>query len=187
MLTTRDMQVVEFLKTNKAASTETIAEIMFPSLSACQKRLKVLFVTKNLKRVRCHLNAQYVYYTKLPSQFRHSLLVTDFYRELHKKCEIINYKIEPVLGDIRPDALVAYKYKGRSYLALLEVEISHKGFDYGKYDRFYSSGVYKSFFPVMPTIFIVGDNTKNPPVSTQVIYKQISTDFFNINTIFKSV
>ena len=176
MLTTRDKEIMDFLIDYKIASTSTIAELFFPSVEACYKRLQVLVRNKVVRRMRDSINNEYLYYhKKLPRQLKHSLLVTDFYRELHKKAEIFSFKIEPVLDNIRPDAIFAYRYKGKNYLGLLEVEISNKGFDYGKYERFYSTEVYKNYFPVMPTVFVVGDRVKIPE-ELNVEYLIIKTD-----------
>lgn len=179
MITTRDLKIVDFLTDYKIANTSTLAELFFPSRVACYKRLQVLSTQHVVKRVRDSVTSEYLYYKKLPRQWKHSLLVTNFYRELHNKTEIINFKIEPVMGDIRPDAVFGYKYHGRTFAGLLEVEISHKGFNYAKYERFYSSDAYKNFLPVMPTIFVVGDNIKLP-TDSKVKYKIIKTDFSDL-------
>jgi len=161
MITTRDLKIIDFITEYKVANTSTINEIFFTSKFGCYDRLRQICNEKKLLRYRNHISNEYIYVKKMPKQLTHSLYVTDFYRELHKKCtEIVNFKIEPVMGDIRPDAVFGYKLGNKSYLGLLEVEISHKGFNYGKYDKFYSSGDYKNYLPVMPTIFIVGDNIK---------------------------
>jgi hypothetical protein len=84
MLTSRDHEVIEFVKTFKIARTDTIKELFFPSLSACQKRLKSIYEQKELYRVRDVLTKDYLYYLSKPTQLKHSLLLSDFYRELHK-------------------------------------------------------------------------------------------------------
>jgi hypothetical protein len=81
MITARDMQVVEFLKEYKAASTATLAKIFYPSLRVCQNRLNELAKAKQVSRIRRGVNTEYVYYIKAPpKQLKHKLLVTDFYR-----------------------------------------------------------------------------------------------------------
>jgi hypothetical protein len=178
--TTRDNEIISFLSNYKVATTSTIAEVFFPSIYACYKRLAVLHNEKLIKRTRDFISEEYIYHIKktLPSQWKHSLLVTDFYRELHKKAEILNFKIEPVYGDIRPDAVFGYKSHGVVAMGLLEVEISHKGFNSNKYEKFYISDSYKNYYPIMPTVFIVGDNVKLPD-KCNVKYKVIKTDFSN--------
>jgi hypothetical protein len=82
---------------------------------------------------------------------------------------------EKSLGKIRPDAIFAIEYEGKQRLGLLEVEISHKGFDFEKYEEFYRSGNYRDFFPIMPTVYVVGRSIK-PPKNTQIKYIVIKTD-----------
>lgn len=177
-LTSRDLDVIEFVTEYKVASTSTIAEVFFPSKISCYRRLQVLNSNKELNRIRDNINSEYIYFKKRPKQFRHSLLVSEFYRELHKKGEIISFKIEPTMGNIRPDAVFGYTYHTKTYLGLLEVEISNKGFNHGKYEKFYSSGEYKNYLPVMPTVFILSDKVKLPETS-DINYVLISTDFNN--------
>jgi hypothetical protein len=179
-MTTRDSAIVNFLSDCKVARTSTIAEIFFPSPHACYKRLQVLYKNKKVKRTRDFVSCEYVYHYKknLPQQLTHSLLVTDFYRELHRKCEVLSFKIEPVMDNIRPDAVFGYKFHGKPYMGLLEVEISNKGFNSGKYEKFYSSGDYKKFLPVMPTIFVVGNKEKiKLPKDSKVNYNVIDLEF----------
>lgn len=171
MLTTRDNDVVEFLNEYKIASTDTISEILFPSLSACQKRLKVLSDNQKVFRMRDSINQQYLYYTKKPKQLKHSLLVTDFYRELSKRAYVRSFIIERQFDYIRPDSVFAYN----GYLAFLEVEISHKGLDIVKYERFKNSLDYKKFFPVFPKIFVVTDKPKENNLSIEFIPTDFST------------
>jgi hypothetical protein len=180
MLTTRDHQIIEFIQDYKVATTSTIAEIFFPSKAACYKRLEVIHQNKYIRRTRDFVSQEYIYHAKKdpPQQLKHSLLVTDFYRELHKQAnEVITFKIEPQYGDIRPDAIFGYEYRGSRYMGFLEVEISNKGFNYAKYERFNSNDNYKSFnLPVMPTVFVVSNKAKIPDGS-KVKYEFIKTDF----------
>jgi hypothetical protein len=182
MMTTRDLQVVDFLNDYKVASTSTIAELFFPSKIPCYRRLAVMYKENLVKRTRDFVSQEFIYHIKKnpPQQLKHSLLVTDFYRELHKRASIISFKIEPTMGDIRPDAFFGYKLNGRNYLGLLEVEISNKGFNYNKYEKFFSSQQYKNYMPIMPDIFIVGDNVKISP-SSNLKYRIINTQFTNFN------
>lgn len=178
IMTSRDKEVIEFITDFKVASTSTIAEVFFPSKISCYRRLQVLNGHNELKRIRNNINSEYVYYKKLPKQFKHSLLVTEFYRELHKRSDIISFKIEPTMGNIRPDAVFGYTYHTKTYVGLLEVEISNKGFNFGKYEKFYSSGEYKNYLPVMPTVFVVGDKVKLPDKS-DINYVLVNTNLTN--------
>lgn len=180
MNTTRDNDVIEFIEKFKIASTSTIAEVFFPSKISCYRRLQYITKSKELKRIRDNVSSEYLYYKKIPKQLKHCLLVSDFYRELHRRSEIVDFSIEPKLGDIIPDALFAYKINGNIFLSLLEVEISNKGFNYSKYNRFYMSQTYKNYFPVMPTIFVVGNKVKIPD-QKNIKYNIIDTKFSSFN------
>lgn len=162
MLTTRDMQIIDFITDYKVATTSILCQFFFPSLVTCQRRLKVLIDSKELKRMRDSINNEYIYFKKRPRQLKHSLAVVEFYKMLSSQCEVVNFKIEPVLGDIRPDAVFGYISHNKRYIGLLEVELSNKGFNYLKYEKFYSSEKYKEFFPVMPVVYVVGEKVKLP-------------------------
>jgi len=174
MLTSRDYEVIEFVKEFKVASTSTISQLFFPSLRTAQNRLNVICSTNCLKRSRKSVSNEYVYYSSRPKQFRHSLLVSEFYGELSKYAKVHNFKIEPVLDDIRPDAVFGFEINGRKYLGLLEVEISNKGLNLFKYNKLHANGNYKKFFPTMPIIFICSDLKAVPDTP----YKTVLIDTF---------
>lgn len=178
MLTSRDFEIIGFVRELKLASTDTIAQSFFPTLNSCRKRLKIIVDHGYLKRSRDIVSAQYVYYTSKPKQFRHSLLVSDFYRELSKIATIRRFKAEPEYDDIRPDAIIGYEINGVKYLALLEVEISNKGLDLYKYNKLYANERYKKFFPVMPMIFVVSELKFLPPTPYKTVL--IDTQFKNL-------
>jgi len=172
MLTTRDYEIIDFVKEFKAVDTDTISRLFFPSRSACQKRLKAMHDENVLKRARDSINDCYIYYHKQPKQLRHSLLVSRFYAELQKRTRVLKFSIEPVYDNIRPDAAFVYSVGGASRLGLLEVELSNKGFDWFKYDRFFASENYKRFMTVKPVLFIVSDKVSlrpNAPCKTIIV------------------
>jgi len=158
MITDRDYEVIEFLKSYKVASTDTIAELFYNGkLRTAQYRLKCLAEKKQIKRSREAVTNQYIYYTKKPAQLRHSLLITDFYRELNRyTSSVVFFAREPDVCGKRPDAVFGYKINGCECLGLLEVEISNKGFDRDKY----CNKKFLDFFPIAPKLFIVTNQTK---------------------------
>lgn len=158
MITERDYEVIEFLKTYRVASTDTIAELFYNGkLRTAQHRLKVLSEKKQIRRSREAITNQYVYFINKPSQLRHSLLITDFYRELHKySSSVVFFTREPDICGKRPDAIFGYRMNSNEYLGLLEVEISNKGFDSEKY----SNAKFINFFPVSPKLFVVSNQKK---------------------------
>jgi hypothetical protein len=129
-------------------------------------RMKTLAVNNRVKRARLTMNHDYIYYVKKPGNYMHDLLVTEFYRELSIYSKILNFVSEKEIGKIRPDAIFGFEIDNKQRLGLLEVEISHKGFDFEKYENFYHSAAYKEFFPVMPTVYIIGRNIKIPKNSS---------------------
>lgn len=176
MIMYRDLQAVEFLEEYKVASTSTLCEVFYPSLRVCQRRLKALHDGGYINHCQVDIRSEQIHYTKKPKFIKHPLLVTEFYRELHKAADIAHFKIEVSLGDIRPDAIFGYTIIGKNYIGLLEVELSHKGLDLDKYEKFYNSGDYKKYFPVMPSIFVVTDRQIKP---TTLPLKQIYTNMAN--------
>jgi len=176
MITKRDFEVIEFIRTYKVATTDTLYYFFYPSIRVAQNRLKVLADKKLLNRSRATINNQYVYSIKKINQLRHSLLVTDFYRELSKVSEVAFFTIEPQIAHFRPDAIFGYTVNGKDFIGLLEVEISHKGFDYFKY----SDSNIVSSLPAKPKLFIVGDKIN-------LTNKKIDFDFAIINTDFKGM
>jgi hypothetical protein len=127
MLTTRDLEIIDFLKQFKIVPTSAISELYFGnSLSAAQRRLKYLYSEKAVNRIReikDSINSEYLYYTnKRTEQVRYSITIVNFYIKFRKNNEIIKFIIQPKLGSIIPDAFIAYKNKGNGYIAFLEVE-----------------------------------------------------------------
>lgn len=181
IITSRDLDIFDFLEEYRIASTSTLTALFFPSLKYAQKRLKMLFDAGRLKRARLTMNHDYIYYLKKPGNYMHDLLRTEFYRYLYLNSRIINFVSEKQISNIRPDAIFAYEVNGKQRLGLLEVEISNKGLDTDKYDIFYSSGEYKRYFPSMPPIYIVARKPKKLISNVNFIF--IDTDFSNFKLL----
>lgn len=178
MLTRRDLDIINFLEEFRIASTSTLKELFFPSLRSCQIRLKTLCDNQKIKRARLTMNHDYIYYVKKPYGVMHDLLCTEFYRELMSHSTVLQCAIDRQVGKIRPDAIFAFKIGDKQCLGCLEVEISHKGFDFDKYENFYRTGAYKEHFPIMPTVYIVG---KVKPPKSLIRYIVIKPDMSDFN------
>lgn len=181
MITSRDFEVVEFVKQFKVANTDIISETFFPSVYACRKRMKVICDNNLLKKARDSVNSQYIYYHKNPQQIKHSLLVTKFYSILNSYCKIVKFNIEPVYGDIRPDAAFVYSINGINKVGVLEVELSNKGFNWSKYERFCMNDNFKPFMTIKPNVFIVSDKVK--PINSNFEYVIIDPNFSNFKIL----
>lgn len=177
-----EKKVLSYLNEFKIATTDTLADLFYPSLRYAQHRLKQMYDNKLLKRDRDHFTAQYYYYITKPRQLRHSLLVTHFYRELNKIADIEYFRPEFThFEGIRPDAFIAYELQGEKDMAFLEVEISNNGLDIEKYERLYKLGEWKGYnFPKFPNIIAITD--KNIP-NTKLKIIQISEEISNLREV----
>lgn len=174
-----EKEVLNFLDIFKVATTNTIHELFYPSLRYTQLRLKQLYDAKLIKRDRDNFTSQYYYYIKKPTQTRHCLLLTDFYRELNKLAEIEIFEKEFAINEVRPDALIGYKFKNQSYVAFVEVELSNNP-DIEKYERLFRSGKYKESLNVFPLIFYI-TNKKIPDTKLKII--QVNEDVKNLREV----
>lgn len=181
IVTDRDKKVLDFLDKFKVATTDTIHEFFYPSLRVAQNRLKLLTDNKLLKRERDHFTRQYIYYVRKPKQLRHSLLLTDFYREMHKLAKIELFEKEFEIGNIRADGLIAYKYKNKGYIAFVEVQIANTSLDVEKYEKLYRNKKYKKYFPVFPLVYAITDR-KIPDTEIEII--RVNEDMSNLREIF---
>ena len=151
MITNRDLQVVDFLDKYRIASTTTLEHFFFPSRRVAQRRLKVLSDMNYIRRSKENFYSDYYYYLKKPKQLRHSLLITNFYREFSKYVEIQHFECQKKIDQIIPDGLIGYTKNHIKKIAILEVELSNNGFDYQKYRNF----PHKKHFNMIPDIFVV--------------------------------
>jgi len=180
IVTDRDRKVIDFLNTFKVATTDTIQELFYPSLRVAQKRLKLMYDNKLIKRERDHFTAQYIYYIRKPKQLRHDLLLTNFYKEMNQLVKIEVFEKEIPIGDIRPDGLIAYRHKKKGFIACIEVQIANKPLDVEKYEKLYRSGRYKKYFPVFPLVYAI-TNKKIPDTELKII--RVNEDMSNLREI----
>jgi hypothetical protein len=177
MITKRDKQMLEYLLNYKCAHTSTLA-MFYPSLQITRRRLKTLYESHEIGRVRDNINAEYVYYLTKPKQLRHSVLLTDFLREFSRVATIESCKTEVTVGNVRSDALIGYKRKDKRYLAFVEVQISNTALDVQKYEKLYYSKEWeKKRFPQFPVIIAITDK-KIPDTSLKII--RINEDLSNL-------
>lgn len=176
----KEKQVLEFIEKFKVATTDTLAELFYPSLRYAQQRLKKMHDSKLIKRDRDHFTSQYYYFTQRPKQLRHSLLLTNFYRELNRIANIEFFDNEFVIEHVRADALVAYSLQGKGYVAFIEVQIANMPLDIGKYEKLYRAELYKKYFPVFPLIIAITD--KNISKSDLKVIK-VNEDIENLSRV----
>ena len=171
-MTLREMYIIEFLKEYRVARTSALCHFFFFGKSSCYNVLRRMVNRGDIKKERFMDGLQHcedIYYVNtLPSQLRHSLALTDFYYKWDVKHGVQNFEIQKKLGDIIPDGVMEYDNK----IAIVEVELSKKGFNYLKYEGWCLSGEYKNYFNEMPEIIVYG-NAKIP-TSTVAKYRVVS-------------
>lgn len=192
----RDRKIIEFIDHFQSARTSTIHELFFikkdgkhTSTRMTRERLNSLVKDKQLKCDREHINKQYYYYLsgrKPTSQLKHTLLITDFYRELHK---LSNVKVKAFskveINEIIPDAIGLFTINDLPVYFFLEVEISNKKFDIDKYIRFKYKKEYELLgLDHMPTLIVV-TNKRNLPQTDDMNIIKIRTDLSDINKLIQ--
>jgi hypothetical protein len=150
----------------------------------CRRRMYRMYVAKQVKRERSHLNTEYIYYMNKNNQFNHSLILTEFYVRLHEKgVEIDSFQVEQPYGNIRPDGMCICGYKGFTHYFFIEVHISNNKFNQEKYISYYGSLEWKKHFDVFPKVIIISDKKINLQ-PTNLKFIQIQTNFEDINKIW---
>lgn len=110
-------------------------------------------------KIYSSVNEEYLYYITMPKQLKHALTLTNFYSTFRKDHKIVDFRVQPKLGSVIPDAMISYIDRdGKTGVAAaLEIELSHKKIDLQKYLKWQASGEYMSFLPYMPRIMILTD------------------------------
>ncbi len=151
-LTTRDIQVINFLESTRLIMTsEQIARYFYRTkteqkthslINIANTRLKVMIKTKNLKRVREFNNQRYIYYLqkKAPKRSQHKLIMSEFIVKLKENGFVINkveleYKVLQQNYNLRPDMRLELEYYGLKFVAIVEVDYTKTFTNEEKYRR----------------------------------------------------
>lgn len=142
LLNDRDRAVLNFIDMCPSNSF-IVQKLFFPSLQTAQRRLNKMYDDKLIKRFRSSISENYIYYTdKKPKQVEHTLYLSKLYTYWRsQKWEILKFKREIVLGNIRPDAIAIINRDNEITTYLVEVEISNNpiGKKLKAYEEFYIS------------------------------------------------
>ena len=159
-LTKRDINVIEFIREFRVASTSDLIDLFGFNQPNCNRRLKQLMEEfKDLKKIeynptynfyndkyKAKLKNQNVYYWKRKSKsMEHDLLINRFYIELKQSDIIIKefkreYRITLDDFTVIADANIILEYNGKEYNYLLELE-NQKSFNYKKYYKLELEGI----------------------------------------------
>lgn len=185
-----DFEIIQFLDEFKIATTKTIHSKFMSdkTLRWCQMKLEQLTKDKEIRRKRKHICDQYLYYLKFPKQWKHSLLLTEFYGKLNQLVNVIGFKPEFSIGSIRSDGLVAYKYNNsinKSVVAFVEIQTRHEEVDINKYERLYYSEIWKEKFDTFPKIIAVTNRKVRESEVEEIDVVKIDLDLNNIDKILE--
>lgn len=151
-LTTRDIQVINFLESTRLIMTsDQIARYFYRTkteqtthsiINIANTRLKVMIKTRNLKRVREFNNQSYIYYQqkKAPIRSQHKLIMSEFIVKLKESGFTINkveleYKALQQDYHLRPDMRLELEYYNLKFVAIVEVDHTKTFTNEEKYRR----------------------------------------------------
>ena len=138
-LTTRDIQVVNFLEETRLIMTaEQIARYFYRSQKEqsprsikviASNRLKMMIKGRYVKRVREFNNQNYIYYNfpKAPKRSEHKLLMSEFLvtmKENHFNIIKVELEYKELQKDygLRPDMRIEFEYYDIKFVAFVEVD-----------------------------------------------------------------
>lgn len=160
-LTNRDIQIIEFLKEFRVASTSDLMELFNFNQSGINRRMKQLMEEfKDIKKIdynptynfyndkyECKLKNENVYYWKRKSKsIEHDLLINKVYMELLNNKDFIikefkrEYRITLDDFTVIVDGYILIEYRCREYEYLLELE-NNKNWNYKKYYKLEQEGI----------------------------------------------
>ena len=160
-LTNRDIQIIEFLKEFRVASTSDLMELFNFNQSGINRRMKQLMEEfKDIKKIdyrptynfyndkyECKLKNENVYYWKRKSKsIEHDLLINKVYMELLNNKDFVikefkrEYRITLDDFTVIVDGYILIGYSNREYEYLLELE-NNKNWNYKKYYKLEQEGI----------------------------------------------
>ena len=151
-MTDRDLNVIEFVSKNPCFS-DTIQKLFYTSYRVAMRRLNKLTDYGYLKRYRESPNSKYFYYTKTrPKQFVHlDIAVKTILYAKSLGYEVLEFRREIKLDNIRPDAVLGLKMGCSTGVLLVEVERFNNSLKnkISKYEKIYKEKKYFSKFKIL--------------------------------------
>lgn len=185
MLTDRDNAVISFLDDFEVATTSQLHNMFFSNVSLryCQVRLNKLVEYKELKRVRTHIDQEYLYCVDIPKQLKHFFIRTNLYFECLKYYTVDQWVNRLQIGKVMPDGYCQLVDHNICFGLFIEVHRSNNIFNQTKYENLYLSGLWKERFNSFPRVLVVTDkNIKLAP--SKIKFRVIDINFNGLDKIF---
>lgn len=168
MLTTRDMEILEFISLYGGITIKQAYKIFFNGAKygydRARKRLKILADEGVIKYNNTWASNERIYYTGKKVISAHQCKLLDVYADMIAAgCEILKFDTEPVYmeGQIRPDGFIDLRYQGRRIIIIIEIDFTHQT-DIGKYELLYHTGeIQEDYKGAFPRILIITNAHKN--------------------------
>jgi hypothetical protein len=180
LFTERDKRIIEYIELVKCVNSRQIQNIFNISQNVANRRLLQLSQElKKIKKKRNETSMEFIYFINdKPTQ--HKLLVSEFYSRLIEYSNIIKFKPEYTIGDIRSDAFIACQNKRDNlyYYFFLEVQLAHEKPNIIKYEKLLEKNEF------MPRIVVVSNNKWKYDGKLTVVGLDVGMD--NFEEIFKN-
>lgn len=142
MITERDRKIINFIDSVNYASISNIASLFFSeskfSYDLARKRLnKIKNMGEYIKSIQNLETNELIYIPYNSNRKRvsiHDITVINYACKLYELgCEVKEIIIQPIFGNIIPDAYIRFVYDDYQYQQLVEVQIRHNKPDFEKY------------------------------------------------------
>ena len=172
-MTARDMRVLEFINAFKLARTSTLARLFYDdNLPIAQRRLTAMATEKKVQRVK---GSEYIYYTKMPKHFNHSLAVTDYLCYLSREHDVREMRAEYKCGNVIADALIALNGK----VTFVEVQLTGQP-DLLKYLTLRVNKEWQNHFEQFPEVRLLSER---PPKNCGILVTADSISGYDFGVI----
>jgi hypothetical protein len=175
MLMQRDQLIINGLEDFHVMTSKQITELYFPETSYrfAATRIKYMFEQKWIKQTVSTIDKCFAYYVEnKPAQIHHDLIRAEIYTKLQAVYQVIGWKNEQTILDIRPDAFALISDSGIEFPVMIEIHLSYT-FDFNKYAN-------KDFSAYMggkiPRVIICTDKTITLPSFKNVKFKAVGIE-----------
>ena len=195
-LTSRDIKLINFLEENNLIITSELAAKYFyrsptdnhkSALTVAQRRLNICCELGQLKRYRDHIDQCYVYYVgRRPSKIEHRLMITEFLINMHRKYEIVKFKVEfkdlESQYSIRPDVFVVFRFGTKLVSALVECENTKTYSNEDKYKTICTDYARKKLLHILPyPLWLICVSKQEPETTLKPLW--IKSDYSNFSVL----